>query len=87
MVEGNSNSSSPAASKGGSSLSAQLHPAGSPKHALEGDASAGFGRQGRRRKTVPPPLFVESLKRLAALHRWVGQDCAQPLARCLCTGN
>lgn len=28
----------------------------------------GAARQGRR-KTLPPPVFVESLERLAALHR------------------
>lgn len=39
----------------------QLHPPGSA-----GDKAA--SRQGRRR-TVPPPSFVESLERMAALHR------------------
>lgn len=67
-----SNSASP--SKGGSPAAAGLQ--ASPKPAeqawVQGSpgsgGSKGAARQGRRR-TLPPPAFVESLERLAALHR------------------
>ena len=66
-----SKSSSPA-SKGSSPLAVQLHQAASPKH-VHGNSGGDAGRQGRRRRTLPPPSFVESLERLAALHRWAKQ--------------